>query len=110
MMKSPIERARAGAAFLDEKLGTSWREKIKRTRLDMACGLFYPDDKQSCGCILAQVDAIDRIVVGSYNYARQDLALSDRKATELGFYDARMRYPALTEAWRQVLREGTSRE
>lgn len=113
--ETALKRARAGAAFLDEKFGRGWRRKIRRRRLNMASGAYRPS-RGSCGCILAQLDA---------QIARDDTDWPDRtgyysdgverfKVTapvKLGFIaDSRVsdddNYANLTKAWRKVLSEG----
>lgn len=94
-----LERARRGAAWLDKKLGKSWRRKIRRRKLKMSKGVCpSPGD---CGCILAQL-------YGRYEEGANALGMSDpygNRAVALGFY-SHGGYADLDEAWRQVLREG----
>lgn len=99
MNDKALERARRGAAWLDKMLGPGWRRKIKRRRLDMSIGRF--PCSYGCGCILAQL-------FGSYHDGAAEVGLADaygNRAVSLGFYSPKD-YEALTEAWRQVLREG----
>lgn len=92
---SDLTRARRGARALDRILGKGWRRKIRKTRLDMGCGTFYPDSVSSCGCILAQLRP------GKFylNTARE-LGLED-KVDDYGFAG-----DVDEETWLKVLREG----
>ena len=111
MNEKALERARRGAAWLDKKLGPGWRRKIKRRKLDMSGGGF---SSGGCGCIMAQLDkAYGRRARGTYgDGVRNLLGISPwgRRIVALGLdvplprndYD----YDELTQAWRQVLREG----
>lgn len=111
-----LARVRAGAAFLDEKLGTTWRDKIDLLNLNMANGSYRLDVVGSCGCLLAQISAAEDGVYGSY----QDLAgrllpsAYGPTAAQYGFYvlsqapneeGVMPHYRDLTEAWTTILTE-----
>jgi hypothetical protein len=104
-----IERARRGAAWLDEKLGRGWRRKIRRRSLRMEQGYMH---RGECGCILAQLDlARGGNASGNGDFARlaEDLgmtALVSHGFVAHGSADGLTRYDELTEAWREVLRDG----
>jgi hypothetical protein len=101
-----IERARRGAAWLDEKLGRGWRRKIRRKRLRMETGYMH---RGECGCILAQLDlARSGDGTGDFTRLAEDLgmtALVSHGFVAHGAADGLTRYDELTEAWREVLRE-----
>lgn len=101
MNEKALERARRGAAWLDKMLGPGWRRKIKRRRLDMSIGRYG-----ECGCILAQL-------YDDYRKGAVEVGIADpygRRADALGFFSLTSSIPFedLTEAWRQVLREGAT--
>jgi hypothetical protein len=106
-----LERARRGAAFLDEKLGRGWRRRIRRRRLDMACGSFDPDVPSECGCIIAQLspthhyaDVYDLVGVEVFTDEAVQLGLTlGFDGVGVSYEDAK--WALLTEAWREVLRE-----
>lgn len=100
-----MKAARRGAKFLDRKLGRSWRKKIRRSELNMASGSY---EVGSCGCIIAQLygeyeEGIDALnIYGKFR---------NRKPADewYGFdQDSETGYGALTQAWKQVLRERAS--
>jgi hypothetical protein len=108
-----LERARRGAAFLDEKLGRGWRRKIRRSRLSMADGIFDPGVAGGwgyCGCIVAQLsprhaynDVYNLLGLDPYNDEVIDFGLIlDDDDEDI---DEEKDYALLTEAWREVLRE-----
>jgi hypothetical protein len=99
-MAQTLTRARRGAKFLDKKLGTGWRKKIKRRKLDMALGTI---DRNGCGCIVAQLFPGSGYVEGLDKLGINPWAERDEK---LGFdTSASESYDELAEAWLQVLRE-----
>jgi hypothetical protein len=108
-----LERARRGAAFLDEKLGRGWRRKIRRNRLDMAKGIFKPDvpgGRGYCGCIVAQLsprhtygDVYNLLGLDPYGDEPAYLGLSLDDDVEAAVENEA--WALLTDAWLQVLRE-----
>lgn len=101
-----LEKARKGAAFLDEKLGRSWIYKIKRRKLIMEVGSMHDSLNPGCGCILAQLNPRTNWLDG----ARQ-LGLTMEDAIELGFVtNVHMGFHELTKAWKQVIREGVKKK
>jgi len=100
---SYLDRARRGAAHLDALLGPGWRRKIRRRRLNMASGWMPAWDGDSCGCILAQLSE-----TGNYNPLEFGVTapVRDGFAVSMASPDVEADYEDLTEAWRQVLREG----
>lgn len=102
-----LEKARKGAAFLDEKLGRSWIYKIKRTKLNMEIGTMDSFMNPGCGCILAQLNPRT-----NWLYGARELGLTMEDAIELGFVTDELRYGfhELTKAWKQVIREGVKKK
>jgi hypothetical protein len=113
-MTTALDRAHAGAAFLDKRLGRGWRRKIKRRRLDMENPDYLLDNSASCGCILSQLDSYDGTRRGVYGHMCDVLGLEPSEERRLGFLAEEeddwdgcyMSYGDLDVAWRTVLREG----
>lgn len=86
------QRARAGAAFLDEHRTDHWRAKINRDELDL---------NSECHCVLGQL-------YGNFyeGLAALGLRFSDTyrewRSRDLGFNGRTVDMPALTEAWKEL--------
>jgi hypothetical protein len=108
-----LNRARRGAAWLDRHLGRGWRRRILRRRLDMRAGYYRPNIKGDCGCILAQLDvsySSGGDEPGCYLRGLEMVGLHHPSLTpaRLGFeVVSDSSYEDLTDAWLEVLREGT---
>lgn len=93
--------ADTGAAWLDEH-EPDWLEYVNPDRLDMSRGELDPSDRDSCGCILAQLHPN-----GSYSLYLADHGLSHTQAQAYGFtlngLDEHHAWPALTAHWRRIL-------
>jgi hypothetical protein len=115
-------RAARGAARLDAKRPGWWR-RIRLRRLDMRHGSFDPGLPDSCGCVLAQLDAsyagVERDWYGGdYNRGTERIAEIDsnssHSAVKYGFFvgkgdESREEWDALTEAWHEQVRERRAR-
>ena len=96
-------RVARGMAVLDREL-PGWWQRINLDRLDMAGATYFPPRPTSCGCILAQVNALpDRD--GNYFDQRDALAGEDEAdiagwAEDHGFNG---QYEELEQAWRRAI-------
>lgn len=91
--KQDVTKARRGAKYLDKVLGRAWRRKIRRRKLDMGMGVM--NDKNECGCILAQLSPGQW-----YDEYGREIGIDDDLLSKFGLDGG---VPA--EAWLQVLRE-----
>lgn len=96
MTKRQINAAvKRGAKLLDERLGRSWRRKIRRRDLDMDSGFYEgPGD---CGCILAQLHE-------SWDDGLLALGVPYKDADRFGFGGETDGGTPLRNAWLQELR------
>jgi hypothetical protein len=108
------ERVEAGARALDRAI-VGWADHIDLAGLDLAVE-FYPDLRDGCGCVLAQLDLRALPVAGrdqgSYGHGMVRLldrhpALEEEWAIAHGFtaslHDPADAFEQLTQAWRQEI-------
>lgn len=106
MNRKALNAAKRGAAFLDGRY-KNWRSRLNVDRLDLSHGWYEPDEPESCGCVLAQLDAAYTHGEGDYDdrAIRLGLESADERA-RYGFTRGRYAdydYQDLDEAWRKVL-------
>ncbi len=104
MSRSRKARVARGAALLDE-VRPGWARRIKLRRLEMNSGYYNPehtdpDDREHCGCILAQLDSNGG--EGTYWKGLRALGVNSQ-AFGFHVYD-RERWSPFTELWKDEVR------
>jgi len=116
------EAVERGAKLLNSK-EPGWYKKIKLSRLDMALGTYYVKNKNSCGCVGAQLDSyISNESLGTYsNYIKTlDINPAREEGREeafeyglcanwsiamLGYSEVERFYKELTKAWKYKIKQ-----
>lgn len=98
-MSTMRERAEAGAALLDETLGTrTWDKRIDLDQLRMS---------DACNCVLGQLYGDEADGESGYSHGQDVLNVpsSQYGFSLLGFDVRRSQWGALTRTWKRLIRE-----